>query len=267
VLLSDSFDINRIIKYIFFIQNFNQPHPAFFGEAWSLSIEEWFYLLTPILIYALLKAGIETRKTILVVIISILVFSVLVRYYKYVTVEIVSRGSWDANIRKQVITRLDSIMFGVVGAYINHYHSELWLRYKRSMLLLGIIIYLTNRYYIEFVDHLSDGVVYYYSVHSISLQSLGVMLVLPFLSEYKSGRGRIYRVITIFSIISYSMYLIHFSLVLHYVIPFLGDYLSSVLTGVFLEFVLYVTYWLITILGSILLYKYYEAPCTRIRER
>jgi len=32
------------IKYLFFLQNFMSPHPHFFPEAWSLSIEEWFYL-------------------------------------------------------------------------------------------------------------------------------------------------------------------------------------------------------------------------------
>lgn len=39
----------EIIKYVFFIQNFNAQHPSFFPEAWSLSIEEWFYIIIPII--------------------------------------------------------------------------------------------------------------------------------------------------------------------------------------------------------------------------
>ncbi|MEI7616870.1 MAG: acyltransferase [Actinomycetota bacterium] len=35
-------------KYLLFLQNFSGPHPNFFPEAWSLCIEEWFYLLFPI---------------------------------------------------------------------------------------------------------------------------------------------------------------------------------------------------------------------------
>lgn len=43
----ENFNIKEAIPYYFFIQNFNSPHPDFFPEAWSLSIEEWFYLLIP----------------------------------------------------------------------------------------------------------------------------------------------------------------------------------------------------------------------------
>ncbi|MGD8912545.1 MAG: acyltransferase [Candidatus Thiodiazotropha sp.] len=267
VILHNNYDISSIINYIIFIQNFNEPHPAFFDEAWSLSVEEWFYILTPILIFALLKAGIKTRKTILVVIITFIIFSFLVRYYKYYTAEITSWSSWGLHIRKQVLTRLDSVMFGVAGAYLNYYYSALWVRYRKPMIILGIAIYLSNRYFIEFADHLSDGVVLYYSVYSFSLQSLSVMLVLPYLSEHKKGCGVIYRVITIVSIISYSMYLLHFSIVHHYVIPMLGNFLSTRITGIHLELVLYVAYWTFTLFGSILLYKYYEAPFTRMREK
>ena len=38
----------HIHEYIFFIQNFNKSHPPFFTEAWSLSVEEWFYLIVPV---------------------------------------------------------------------------------------------------------------------------------------------------------------------------------------------------------------------------
>lgn len=37
-------------SYLFFLQNLKTA-PRFFGESWSLSIEEWFYLLVPLLIF------------------------------------------------------------------------------------------------------------------------------------------------------------------------------------------------------------------------
>ncbi|KFF11548.1 hypothetical protein IW15_15150 [Chryseobacterium soli] len=52
-ILSVSFDkdfdgIRSIARYFVFSQNLFTPHPGFFPEAWSLSVEEWFYLLNPI---------------------------------------------------------------------------------------------------------------------------------------------------------------------------------------------------------------------------
>ncbi|MFA5298283.1 MAG: acyltransferase [Lutibacter sp.] len=40
-----------ILLYIPFLQNFSTPHPDFFTEAWSLSIEEYAYLLLPFLLF------------------------------------------------------------------------------------------------------------------------------------------------------------------------------------------------------------------------
>ena len=41
-------DIGQVnFRYFIFSQNLYQPHPLFFPEAWSLSIEEWFYLTFP----------------------------------------------------------------------------------------------------------------------------------------------------------------------------------------------------------------------------
>ena len=48
-------------RYFIFSQNLYQPHPLFFPEAWSLSIEEWFYLLFPILTY-LLFSSLKNKK-------------------------------------------------------------------------------------------------------------------------------------------------------------------------------------------------------------
>jgi peptidoglycan/LPS O-acetylase OafA/YrhL len=39
------------LRYLSFTQYLASPPPAFFGESWSLAIEEWFYLLVPIPLY------------------------------------------------------------------------------------------------------------------------------------------------------------------------------------------------------------------------
>ncbi|EPU1382254.1 acyltransferase family protein, partial [Klebsiella pneumoniae] len=40
-----------VLRYLTFSQSLLSPHPSFFGEAWSLAVEEIFYLITPLLFW------------------------------------------------------------------------------------------------------------------------------------------------------------------------------------------------------------------------
>lgn len=46
---------SNVFLYYVFSQNIAWPHPSFFGEAWSLAIEEWFYLIIPLMIFFAVK--------------------------------------------------------------------------------------------------------------------------------------------------------------------------------------------------------------------
>ena len=108
----------EVWKYFFFLQNFNTPHPRVFAEAWSLSIEEWFYLLVPILLFAGVRLGLSTKQAVLAVVLIVIVFSMGFRTYRYATGDVVF---WELDLifRKQVVTRLDSLIWGVLGAAIH----------------------------------------------------------------------------------------------------------------------------------------------------
>jgi peptidoglycan/LPS O-acetylase OafA/YrhL len=68
--------------------------------------------------------------------------------YKYQHVIIVGFDDWDLFFRKQVSTRLDSIMYGVVGAFIQYYYQEKWLKYKKELLIIGIALLLLSKFII-----------------------------------------------------------------------------------------------------------------------
>jgi peptidoglycan/LPS O-acetylase OafA/YrhL len=248
------------IKYLLFLQNLNSPHPHFFEESWSLCVEEWFYLIVPIVIFFLVGfIKISVKNVVLIVAFGLILASMIFRYIKYTSIPINTFGDWDMNIRKQVFTRLDSNMFGMVGAYISYYYRDAWIKYKLPLLIIGIVILLVQRY-IDF----GDGYGIYMCVFSFSLVSLGVLFLLPFFSGYKNGSGFIYKFFTFISIISYSMYLLNYSLFSEYGRHLL-DYFS--LTGYNLILVQYIWYWLFVILGSFILYKFYEKPMMDLREK
>ena len=98
-------------------------------------------------------------------------------------------------------------------------------------------------------------------VLKIALQSLGCFLLLPRFDTIKSAPKTLRKVVTHISLISYSMSLIHLSMV------------ASVITsnihtaGKLSAVVWYLVYWTIVIVASTLLYTYFEKPRMDLRDK
>ncbi len=191
--ISDNNGLSELIKYLLFLQNFNTPHPFFFPEAWSLSVEEWFYFLIPIGLFFTLRIGLQRKQGIMFMIILIVLASILIRYYKFYSMEFESALTWHYTFRMQVVTRMDSIMFGIFGAYLNYYHRNLWLKYKNWCLLSGIALLVLHKYsFFISKNGISSS---YYCIYSFLVSSTGTLLLLPFLSNYKKKREYCIRVL------------------------------------------------------------------------
>ncbi len=255
-----------IWHYYLFIQNFKSPHPLFFSEAWTLSIEEWFYLLVPSLLFLVVGVfKLTPKRAIPTIAISIIFASIALRLHRYAIAPVQTVTDWDLIFRKQVVTRLDSLMFGVLGAYCTYYYKSLWLRHKRLLFGVGLSSLALQHLFGVFVlgPHITQRAAgLYLSVFSFTFMATSILLLLPWLGEYRSSKGKVYTAITYISIASYSMYLLHVSLVQPLVVS-LVHLESRHLTIV----VRYVLYWLLTITASILLYKYFEKPATDLRDK
>jgi peptidoglycan/LPS O-acetylase OafA/YrhL len=253
------------ILYYFFLQNFNTPHPLFFPEAWSLSIEEWFYLISPVLILVTIRfIKIDLKKSILFTAVLIIIFSTCFRFYRYSTIEINSIVNFADYIINQVVTRLDSLMYGVIGAYIQYYHKDLWIKHKKIMFLTAMLYFLS----IKYIFSLHNGFDLFYCVFNYSIFSIAILFTLPFLSGLKVRKeNTLYRIITTISLISYSMYLVNFVLVLGILVPKTMGFLH-LHTGRATEACInMILFWLYTVLISILTYKYIEIPFMNLREK
>lgn len=64
-------------KYYFFVQNILSPHPVFFAEAWSLSVEEIFYLFFPVVLAIFVSF---IRRKALAVLFALTVFFCCINY-------------------------------------------------------------------------------------------------------------------------------------------------------------------------------------------
>lgn len=248
----------RPYEYFLFIQNFNKPHPSFFSAAWSLSVEEWFYLLVPAGFFILLKIQKNNRQKMILSWICLVIIAV-VSYRTYRVYNLQPGEDYDLPIRREVLTRLDSIMYGVLGAYISYYYKELWLKRVNLSFFTGLVILFGSRIY-------SDYNLQFNWYGLFIANGIGTLLLLPRLSTITGGRGIAYRSFTLISIVSYSMYLLNQRL--HFVVTKLFakaglDTEKNMVAGI----AAYIAFWLLTIGCSYLLYRYFEKPMTKLRDR
>ena len=262
ILFTKNFNTAGTGRYFIFFQNFTTPHPVFFVEAWSLSVEEWFYLLIPSFLFAGVMTGrVKPKQMILIAIITVVTLTILFRYYRYLTVPPASEQAWGAVFRGQVITRLDNIMFGLLGAYLAYYYKALWLRYKKPLFYIAIGLLLLTKL---LGDYLLPTSVFYFCNVSFLLTELAVLMAFPLMSEIKTGSGIVYRFLTFISLISYSMYLTHASLLLHWTV---NELWYAPPANIKMVAARYILFWIVVFPVSTLLYKYIELPFIRYRDK
>ena len=258
-------------KFFFFLQNFFAERPGFFAEAWSLSIEEWFYLTVPFILFTVLYFTKSPVKwTVLIVSILVVIAITYFRVYLYHAYNFLGKEAdieafknyMQLNIEYSVVPRLDSIMYGVIASFIAFYYPKIWQnKFNILLFIIGIGILYYTKY------NMGKSYLIYAAVWVSSLKSLGVFLMLPFLSNLKSG-GRITSFITYFSLISYSLYLVNLNVVVNVIIK---NTINGTFSGKYVQndywYVDYILFWVFTIAISHTMYKLVEVPFIKLRER
>jgi peptidoglycan/LPS O-acetylase OafA/YrhL len=251
------FDDHSYLLFFVFLQNFFNGPPEFFRHSWSLTVEEWFYLLLPLWIF-FFHWLIKKMSVLYVIIAGIVVFT-LVR----VVVVIIYDPDWNLGARTITPLRMDSLMIGVLMAYLHLNYSEKWNRYSGICLAAGLImfagvsawLYLDAIRTLDFENFLTKTI--FFNVFSIS-----IALCMPYLSSVRKASNRyIGYAVTHISLISYSLYLIHtLAMFIYLAICYKLDFPNTLL-------VKFGGSWAACIIGATLMYWFYEKPMTNLRER
>ncbi len=231
-------------SFFFFTQNFAQPFYGFFWESWSLSVEEWFYIFTPILLIVFVKF-VSPKKAFLLTTILLMLIPVI---YRASILEPGMDKFWlDVTFRKTVVTRLDAIAYGLFTAWLFTYCKSLWTKYKYHALFAGAGL-------MVFILNFTTENTVYKQVVIFSITPISAMLLLPFAEGIKKRTGIIAKAVTHISKISYSMYLINLALVAEVIS------LNYPPQGTTMRILTYLLFWFLVIGISTLLYKFYEKP-------
>ena len=96
--------------YAVFLQNFAWPQPLFFIESWSLAVEEIFYLVAPLLVFAF-SVGIRRRLDAAVLVVCAILAATAIRAVYVLRVD----PDWDLALRMVSLVRMDAIAYGVLA--------------------------------------------------------------------------------------------------------------------------------------------------------
>lgn len=236
-------------RYLFFLHNFTTSPPPFFGESSTLSIEEWFYLTAPLLIYLLLLLVramksflLNGSRAFLAVAFMLIIGSILLRFHYFNTGRFVAVS---------VIFRMDAIAYGLLMAFLSARHLLMSKGKAIATIFAGTILWcIAAIIRMKYFYGLPEQSYYVFSGMGTALVVLG-LYYFPF---------RIYSsAITYISKISYSIYLIHLTgiaIPLAYFFP-VNDKFSQLLM-LLLALVL-------TFVFSSLTYQFIEKPSLRLR--
>jgi len=244
-----------ILKSLLFLQNITSREEGFYSVSWSLCIEEWFYLLFPLLLLLLSFLKLPPKTTYLLCISIFIISSVFIRLY-------LIEQNVGHSLRGITLARLDAIVFGVFVVFITkliHGNSKVfnYLFIAGSLILIFCIkqVHFSNILYNE----IRSQQLY------LMLAPLSFSLIIPIIEKFEMKfiqANWLKKSIQNISLWSYSIYLSHipvlffsYYLTSSFRINSLGNLASKIL-GLIL-----------TIFISAMVYKYFEKPITDKRPK
>ena len=236
-------DTLNLLKFLTYTQNIlgDTSFPNFFSVAWSLSVEEWFYIFLPlsILLTSQLKIKYFKLNVLSICIITILLLN-LIRFY-YNSEEI----NWGEDIRRSVLFRLDSLCFGVIAYILKDKLKKIYVAFCIVCTIIPLFYFLTDPLLISksvFAQNL------FLPLCSICFSSILIILT------YAQAPSTLVKKIGTFGAnISYSMYLFHI-----FFIPFTLNLFNNLILSLLIYIIsLKLFCWLF--------FKYFEKPLLETR--
>jgi peptidoglycan/LPS O-acetylase OafA/YrhL len=259
--------IQPLWQFLTFTMNLfvSQHVPHAFSSAWSLCVEEYFYLLFPLAILAL--APRITAKRVVAVMISIMLLGMAWRGFAWLQFAAPTDGGGVREIDvwryMQLIyyptyARLDGLMCGVALAMLSVYRQPLWQRLQQhanAIALLGILVIGIAAWIFR------DTLTFAACVFGFPVLSIGLALLVASAASPNGllGKARVPGVAWIAGA-SYSMYLTH-KATLNIASHHLPEFLKN---GGIVTFLCCV---LVVVCVAALLHYLVERPFLRLRDR
>ncbi len=239
-ILTSQFLNKESLKYLFLIQKLipNFIDNDYYPVAWSLSIEEFFYLLFPFILIFL------NRKNFLKI--SVLFF-ILITTTKYILVD-----NFDANYyRTGTLLRFDAILLGFI---ISHF-KDVFIKYRNSIIILSFFSISAFLYFFEYFT-VNKEIPDNRFLFIFLMQFISVLILFSFVlmnSLFKNPKLKKFSLLI--SQQTYSIYLFHI------IIIYIFDKID------FTSYIILPIYVFLLFLFSTLIYNFFEKPLLKLRPK
>lgn len=254
----------KLYLYFVYLQNLSHNAPDFYRISWSLAVEQFCYIIGPCTLLLLVKIfpGANRKHLFLGMSLFMIMLFFGVRLYFNFTHELTSLNQWNESLRKVTIYRLDAIYYGFVLFYLfsNNFIASKW---NLNLFFVGILGIFTFHILIFVFGIQYERHQFFFNVFYLPLNSISICLTIPFLVSIKLKNVFFLKCVALLSVISYSVYLLHYTVILHSMKVFFP---SENLRGFYL-FVYTFSYWFLVLFLSYLLYRFFEKPMTNLREK
>jgi peptidoglycan/LPS O-acetylase OafA/YrhL len=237
-----------------------------FSHAWSLCIEEQFYLLLPLIMLLALRLQLK-RAFILCFLTSIFIFGFAIRAYSWQTYvsPLYGDGSQEASVGNIYSTwiyyptycRLDGLLVGILIAlgftFKPEMREKLWAR-SWIFLLLGLAILIATYFLYE------EPFAFHTAILSYPFVSIGYGFILIACTNPSGKIQKLkLRVISYLATLSYSFYLVH-KPINHITVSLLSAYDVN-------RTILFIICFICSLLAAMLLHYAVEKPFLKLREK
>ncbi len=264
VLLSyfftNAISLDESVKYFTFTQNIYGQYIGFFSESWSLSVEEWFYLIFPIMLVIGTRI-LKLNFSFIVFSIFLAVYSLFMRhtaYYEFYNQQIILK---DMYLNKQVITQLNvlaiGLLFSLINCKIEVKKSILLILFIGSVLILFLIKYLV-RYDLNYFNYVLSPI----------FNGICFGNIILFCSTIKYRHFNIFKsAIEKISILSYCIYLVNLTIVQDTVMLILERYHILSVANSSTNWLSLLSYWALSLFGAYSLHYFIERPFIMLRDK
>jgi len=241
---SENYSLKAILLYLFFLPNLALDYfnirVAGCSQAWSVGVEEQFYIIWPLLVF------IFARKKI------IYVFSVLLLTLIFFHVFLEPFPIF----RILKIFPFEFMAIGAIGGYLYCYHKDqivIFTKFKFIYILLVIAIF--GLMFLPIASFYVQSILLSFLFLGLILTTINDDNKYAFRNKYMSHIGKI----------SYGVYMYH-PFILFLVFPLANTYLSYKGGMLFYNLFVYVSVFALTILLSYFSYKYFESIFINIKD-
>lgn len=237
--------------FITFTQNLFTPFWDFYWESWTLSVEWWFYLVFPLLLFLSCRI-VPPRRSVPYICLFGCLFSVI---YRLVVTQYVSNDfEWYIWIRKTVASRIDGIFIGVLAAWIRQYFPGKW-NHK------AFVCFVSGALMMVFLCAVKSPVhTFYARVVYSTLLPISIAFWLPLLCRMRPVKNALGGIVSHLSVLSYSLFLTNL-MVAQLITAQYSDFFHRL--GVWG----YCLCWLLVLIAGYLLHILVEKPFMKLRHK